>query len=193
MLHGVLSDSRFYSILTKFDDDLAAQARALGCECGGRLDCACYPRKPRGGPGDLGPEYQWRWSYCCAVEGCRRRMTPPSVRYLGRRVYLGVVVVLATAMQQGLSPRRLGSLQRELGVSERTLRRWRQWWRAAFPQSDVWRDQRARFVPPVEDHELPGAALERFAGTASERVLRWLHLLAPLTTASAQSMALAAG
>ena len=192
MWHGVLSDSRFYLMLAKFDDDLEAQARAVGCECGGRLDRACYPRKPRGGLADLGSEYQWRWSYCCAVDGCRRRMTPASVRYLGQRVYLGVVVVLATAMQQGLSPRRTAALGRELGISVRTLRRWRQWWRERFPQSDVWRAQRARFMPPVEEAKLPYAALERFGGTADEQVFRFLCLLAPLTTSSATPMGLPA-
>lgn len=190
MWHGVLSDSRFHSILTKFDGEMAAQAQKRGCECGGRLHCASYPRKPRGGPGDLGPQYQRRWSYCCAVDGCRRRTTPISVRFLGRRVYLGIVVVLATAMQQGLSPRRIGSLQRELGISVRTLRRWQQWWRETFPCSDVWRGERARFMPPVEENGLRQAALERFEGAAGEPVFRFLRLLAPLTTTSATAMAL---
>jgi hypothetical protein len=178
--------------LAKFDDDLAAQARAMGCQCGGRLDRACYARKPRGGPAELGSEYQWRWSFCCAVDGCRRRMTPASVRYLGRRVYLGVVVVLATAMQQGLSPRRIGTLGRELGISVRTLRRWRQWWREAFPQTDVWRAGSARFMPPVEPSGLPLEALERFGGVAEEQVLGLLRLLAPLTTSAAKAMGSAA-
>ena len=64
----------------------------------GMLHSARYPRKPRGGLDDLGPDYATRLSFCCAVDGCRRRTTPPSVRYLGRRVYLGAVVVLVTAM-----------------------------------------------------------------------------------------------
>lgn len=192
MWHGVLSDSRFYATLTKFDDDLAAAARAAGCACGGRLDRALYPRKPRGGPADLGSEYQWRWSFCCAVDGCRRRMTPPSIRYLGRRVYLGVVVMLATAMQQGLSPRRIGMLHREFGISVRTLRRWRQWWREVFPATGLWRGQRARFMPPVEETRLPLAALERFGGVAGEQVFRLLRLVAPLTTSSAKAMGAAA-
>lgn len=93
-------------MLAKFDEDLALQLRAGGCRCGGRLHSARYPRKPRGGPADLSASYEWRWSFCCAVDGCRRRVTPPSVRYLGRRVYLGVVVVLATAIEHGVSLRR---------------------------------------------------------------------------------------
>jgi hypothetical protein len=45
-------------------------------------------------------------SLCCSRDGCRRRMTPPSVRFLGRRVYLGAVLVLVSAMQQGSLPGR---------------------------------------------------------------------------------------
>ena len=83
-----------FELLFAIDQDLAANARAAGCPaCGGRLHSVRYPRKPRGGPADLGPEYDWRFSFCCAGEGCRRRATPPSVRFLGRRVYLGAVVV----------------------------------------------------------------------------------------------------
>ncbi|MGH8696170.1 MAG: hypothetical protein ACREVS_06810 [Burkholderiales bacterium] len=185
MWHAVLSDSRFFSTLTTFDEDLAAQERAAGCRCGGRLDSARYPRKPRGGPPDLGAEYAWRLSFCCAREGCRRRVTPPSVRYLGRRVYLGVVVVLVSAMQQGLSLRRVAKLNEHLGIGLRTLRRWRQWWRAAFVTSALWRAERGRFMPPVNEAALPHAVLERFGGSLSERVLSALAWLSPLTTSSA--------
>jgi hypothetical protein len=183
--HGVLSDSRFFSTLTKFDEDLAAQTRAAGCRCGGRLDSARYPRKPRGGPPDLGAEYAWRLSFCCAEEGCRRRVTPPSVRYLGRRVYLGVVVVLVAAMEQGLSLHRVAKLNEHLGIGLRTLRRWRQWWRTVFVASPFWRAARGRFLPPVEEAALPQALLECFSGSLAEQVLAMLRLLSPLTTSSA--------
>jgi len=67
------------SLLPRFDDDLASQVREGGCpRCGGRLDVADYPRKPRGGSIELGDDYDVRRSFCCAVEGCRRRRTPPS-------------------------------------------------------------------------------------------------------------------
>jgi len=184
--HAVLSDSRLFSTLTKFDEDLACGWRAARCPwCGGRLDSARYPRKPRGGPPDLDADYAWRLSFCCAREGCRRRVTPPSVRYLGRRVYLGVVVVLVSAMEHGLSLRRVAKLNATLGIGLRTLRRWRQWWRAVFVKSALWRAARGRFVPPVEEAALPYSMLERFSGAAAEQVLAMLRFLAPLTTRSA--------
>jgi hypothetical protein len=38
-----------------------------------------------------------RFSFCCDRDGCRNRATPPSVRFLGRKVYLGAVVMLISA------------------------------------------------------------------------------------------------
>jgi hypothetical protein len=54
------------------------------------------PRAPRGAAEGLDASWDSRRSFCCAVEGCRRRSTPPSVRFLGRKVYVGAIVVLAT-------------------------------------------------------------------------------------------------
>jgi hypothetical protein len=34
----------------------------------------------------LGPEHNRRYSFCCAVDGCRSRATPPSLRFLGPKV-----------------------------------------------------------------------------------------------------------
>src|SRR5262249_10544779 len=95
-------DSRFYLLLRRLDDDLAATARADGCRvCGGALHSAAFTRKPRGGPADLDAECDKRHSFCCASANCRKRMTPPSVRFLRRKVYLGAVVVLATVLRHG--------------------------------------------------------------------------------------------
>ena len=50
--------------------------------------------------GRLGPEHDWRLSFCCAVDGCRTRATPPSLRFVGRKVYLATIVVLVAIMQE---------------------------------------------------------------------------------------------
>ncbi len=131
MCQQVLGDARLFELLARIDAEIAEEARAKGCSCGGRLHRARYRRKPRGGPPDLDEGYEWRHSFCCAQLGCRKRKTPLSVRFLGRRVYLGVVVLLATACEGGLTRRRVAMLRERLGVWERTLRRWRVWWRRA--------------------------------------------------------------
>lgn len=181
----LLQDSRLYGFLFKIDQGFADAAHAEGCRCGGRLHRADYARKPRGGPPDLGPEYGKRLSWCCAREGCRSRRTPPSVRFLGRRVYLGAVVLLVSAMQGGITDNRAEQLRALLGVSRRTLWRWRSWWRRTFPTSAFWKRERGRFMPPVVEGELPASLLERFSGADERsRLIQALSFLAPLTTRS---------
>lgn len=184
MYAELLGDARLYEVLQCIDEDLAGRARAAGCRCGGRLHSARYPRKPRGGPQGLSAQYEHRLSYCCAVESCRRRSTPPSVRFLGRKVYLGAVVVLVSALRQGPTPTRVGVLHDLFGVGERTLRRWRQWWQRTFAEGAFWRAARGRVLPVVAAHDLPRGLVERFAGVGAEPAWAVLRFLAPITTDS---------
>lgn len=177
-----LSDARMYVLLGRIDADLAETTREAGClVCEGRLDRADYPRKPRGGPASLGAGYDKRHSFCCDEDCCRKRATPPSVRFLGRRVYLGAVVVLATALQHGATPARLARLRATLGVSARTLARWRIWWRETFVATRFWRTARAWLDAPVAEEMLPASLLERFGGDAATSVIHLLRFLGPLT------------
>jgi len=184
MYLSVLQNSTLYMFLLRIDQDLAAQAAESPCRfCGGKLDSACFPRKPRGIPDDVdvGPEYRVRHSFCCRVEGCRRRHTPPSVRFLGSRVYLGIMVVLLTAMRQGPTPRGARQLQATFGASRRTLARWQQWWREEFPTTKFWQRVKGRFVPPITKAELPGILPDRFEGEElKDRIVRLLKCLAGL-------------
>jgi hypothetical protein len=126
LYQAILADANFHEQLLAFDRDLAAQCRAAGCpDCGGVLHSASYRRKPRGRPIALGEEHDRRFSFCCAVDGCRDRSTPPSLRFLGRKVYLAVIVTLISAMRDGLTERRLGKLAAAVGVDRRTVARWR--------------------------------------------------------------------
>ena len=78
----------------------AARCQVLG---GAKLHRDLYRRKPRGGPGDLGEAYRRRVSFTCSI--CDKRHTPGSVRFLGRRVYLAAVVVVASAVRTSLTSR----------------------------------------------------------------------------------------
>ena len=57
--------------------------------------------------------------------------------FYGRKVYVGAVVVLVAAMRQGATAAR--QLCELVGVSLRTIARWREWWRSAFAASPFWR------------------------------------------------------
>jgi hypothetical protein len=174
------SRSAMWLVLTKIDADLAAQACTQGCPCGGALHRADYPRKVRG----LAVE-AWRDSFCCATEGCRRRVTPGSVRFLGRRVYAGFIVVLLTALRHGLSADRVQVLQEQLGVDRRTLERWRGWWLDQFTPSRLWRVARARLMPPVDEATLPWSLWACFTGNGDDPLLGLLRFLTPWSTRAA--------
>lgn len=182
MCHPLLGDTSLFSLLLRIDEDLAELARAPGCPwCGGVLHRANFPRKPRGGPRGLSETDVLRLSFCCARDGCRRRKTPPSVRFLGRRVYLGMAMLLAVSFEGPLTARRTARLRDRLGVDERTLRRWRLWWHEGLPRSAFWKVARADFIPALDTARLPLSLLERFAGfddrDAVAKVLRWLSPL----------------
>jgi len=101
-------------------------------------------------------------------------------------LYLGAVVVLATAMTGGITAKRAARLHELVGVSLRTLRRWRAWWRREFTETSFWKAARGRFSPPVETESLPASLLERLAGEDEQtRLIRTLALLGPLTTTAA--------
>jgi hypothetical protein len=179
---AVLADAKFHEQLLAFDRDLSVTARAARCwRCGGALHSASYDRKPRGGPAGLGHAYAERFSFCCAVDGCRKRTTPPSLRFLGRRVYLATVVTLISALLLGITPTRLARLSVVPGIDRRTLARWRAWWRSTFTDGRFASIAMAAVAPPIDIAGLPVSLLERFAGDVREQLVALLRFLGPLT------------
>ena len=163
MYATLLADSRFHDFLLGCDRDLADERQRQCCaNCGARLDVANFNRKPRGRPLKLGREHDRRFSFCCRRDGCRSRETPPSLRFLGRRVYVAAIVVLIAILQSGVSSSRLERLSAVIPVPPRTIARWRRWWRDKFPATPFWQIARARFMPPVEPERLPASLLDRF-------------------------------
>ena len=184
MYQELLHDAKLFELLLRIDKDLADEARREGCACGGVLHAAHYPRKPRGGPEHLSEAYAIRFSFCCAIEGCRRRVTPPSLRFLGRKVFFAVVVLLIPALRSTARCKPFRHLRELVGVSARTARRWQRFWREAFAQSRLWQGARGQFVRPVRRETLPSSLLEIWAGVAepASRVVCVLRFLSPITT-----------
>jgi hypothetical protein len=181
MYHELPRDASFWVFLFSVDQDLAESTRVKACSCGGRLHRANYPRKPRGGE-DLPEDYAYRFSFCCAREGCRKRVTPPSVRFLGRKVYLFAVVVLVSAMRQGPSPRRVRELAQLFGADRRTIARWQVFWRDHVPQTPFWKIARGR-LPTMAATILPRSLLAAFLG-GDDPCQGWgqlLRFLSPIT------------
>jgi len=179
LYQDLLHDASFFELLRRMDVDLAEETRLAGCPCGGVLHFARYRRKPRGGPDNLSRECCVRESLCCSEDGCRRRSTPPSVLFLGRRVFFGVVVVLVPILREGLTPRRFRRLEKRLALSRRTVRRWQRWWRETLPSTRLWRGARAELALGVSEASLPGSLLLAFSAATEGRdrlyaVLMWL-------------------
>jgi len=89
-------------------------------------------------------------------------VTPPSVRFLGPKVYLGAVVILISAMRQGASPQRVRELSAHFGADRRTIARWQVFWRERFPQTTFWKIAHARLTPIVKIVTLPYSLVEAF-------------------------------
>jgi hypothetical protein len=174
---------KFHAELLAADVVAAVRVRAAGClRCeGGRLAVANYPRKARGLDEEAEREglYGLRLSFCCSREGCRRRTTPPSVRFLGRRVFAATVVLLAMS-SAGLPTPATPPPARQ------TRRRWRSLWQEQLLSSALFIEMIASRVGAVlEPTEMPSALLDRFDGDLLSRTTGTLRLLAPWTTGSA--------
>jgi hypothetical protein len=183
MYHELPRSATFWLFLFSVDQDLARLAREKACPCGGRLHCANYPRKPRGAE-DLPEDYRYRFSFCCERDGCRKRVTPPSVRFLGRKVYLFAVVVLVSAMRQGPSPRRVRTLSQLFGADRRTIARWQVFWREHVPQTPFWKSARGRLPATADIVLVPWSLLQAFLG-GGDPCPQWgqlLRFLSPITT-----------
>lgn len=159
---------KFFQHLLQIDLQVAQQTRDRGCHCGGRLHCAHYPRKPRGVPDDCEAHMKRRFSFCCATPGCRRRTTPPSVRFMGRRVYVAAAVLMACAGWSDVDASE---------VPTRTRRRWRAYFATQLVESARWREIRAHLDRPVDESRLPGALLECIPGGRAEVLISGLLLL----------------
>jgi hypothetical protein len=179
--HTLLQNPKFFSLLVQIDTELAAQMHATTCQCGGALHRANYPRKPRACPQEVRYAFESRWSFCCSL--CRKRSTSPSVRFLGRRVYLGLIVVLIPQRRSTLSAADI-QLCDDLGVPVRTIARWRQWWLQHFATTTLWQEACARFMPPLQILDLPTSLIGRFTGAAHEAMVRLLSFLSPLSVSA---------
>lgn len=147
----ILPDDVFFNDLRELDHDLFLATKVLLCpRCQGKLDTANYPRKPRG----AGELESIRFSLCCRTDGCRHRVTPPSLRFLGQKVYSAWVVILFEFVQElGLSRQ----------VARQTLARWRNFWNDLLASDHPFMRWARSFLPPkTPDVSSPSPLLDVF-------------------------------
>ncbi len=181
MSHKFLFNATFHSFLIAIDRELSEDVRQKGCFCGGTLHQSNYPRSPFG----LSPEYrklyEERFSFCC--NSCRRRTTPPSVRYFGRRWYPAPLLLLISALMLSINEHRLSQVKRHFGitVSESTWKRWRRWWREVFVETPFWKHARSLIPEPKKAVVTARRMLSSFQGTIDNRMLLLLKFISPIT------------
>ncbi|WP_438016256.1 hypothetical protein WMF18_36260 [Sorangium sp. So ce315] len=173
----------FFRVLVEVDEAVTRRVAAEGCPvCDGPLHRCDCDRKPRGAlVAPAGEAFARRFSLCCRREGCRKRAMPPSVRFLGPRVYWGAVVILATIV--ALALRAAAKIRRRTGVPARTTRRWLGWWQGPFLRTGVFVSICARLIG-ADVGRVPASIVDRLEGTQTQQVRTMLELLAPLTTIS---------
>lgn len=174
----------FFRVLVEVDEAVTRRVAVGGCPvCDGPLHRSDYDRKP---PGALvapaGEAFARRFSLCCGRERCRKRAMPPSVRFLGRRVHLGAVVILASIV--ALALRAAAKIWRRTGVPARTTRRWLGWWQGPFLRTGMFVSICTRLIG-IDVGRVPASIVDRLEGTQTQQVRTMLELLAPLTTISA--------
>ena len=182
MSHKFLRDASLHEALFALDLELAHSCRHSGCWfCGHRLHVSNYPRKPRGVPLPFLDHYAERLSFTCA--DCKRRCTPPSVRFFGRVRFVAGLPILISALLRGPSERRCRQLECCFGVrlSISTWQRWRRWWRERFTAARFWTQARGSFAQPETLGRLPAGLLGAFPGLLGSRLPATLRFLSPLT------------
>lgn len=171
----ILKDTSFIELLYKIDKDLADQTHREKCcpNCGGKLDVANYPRKPRGcGISDY--HLCLRFCLCCRNDGCRKRCSPPSIRFMGRIVYWSLWVILISYFMNN-SDYQQKQISTLFSIDRQTLRRWKYFWDDQFPKSKLMKLIKERF--PLAD-KLPNDLVDTVVNLKiiEESLISLLHL-----------------
>lgn len=164
MLSELLKNKRLFYQLYNIDKETAQRYRQWPCpHCGDPLYFANYYRKPRGEPEGIPEEYFIKFSLCCGTQGCRQRLSPPSTRFLGRKVYWSPVILsIITDCQNHFKGKTLADLTRHTGISRHTLKRWLGFFRNTFPASPTWRKIRGYVSAYVGNDTLPSSLVNYY-------------------------------
>jgi hypothetical protein len=100
------------------------------------------------------------------------------VRFLGRHVFVGALVLLVMGSASCPTPP-------TPPPARQTRRRWRSFWQERLMASALFIEMVAcRMSSALDPAEMPDALLDSFAGDLTDRVSAVLRLLAPWTTLS---------
>ena len=174
-MYSTAGHTGFFHSLVAIDFEFAEVAQEAGCPlCNGVLDVSNYSRKPRGVEISCA-EDAVRFSFCCRRDGCRKRLTPTSVRFLARKVYVAMIVILSQTSYWG---------KVQLEICRQTRARWNRYWiEVCSKQGQFYKAKIALFMA---DFDLqPSAILEEFMRHHPQLSGAWtktLRFFLPLST-----------
>lgn len=176
MSHISLPGASLYRFIQQIDLDIVKSAQACPClHCGGRLDRADYNRKPRGVSLGLDDDLR-RYSLCCRQDGCRKRLTCQSLRFMGRKVFLGFFILFASSLPKRVEGPSVHRISNELSVSPQTLSRWLSYWKEDFSKTSFWRREQGLFMPPLAQDNHAAILISRFSSETVDPI-PWSTLL----------------
>jgi hypothetical protein len=167
MLSEPLKNKSLFNHLYTIDKKIAEKYRQMPCPyCNGPLHFANYLRKPRGEPEGVLEECFIRFSLCCGKEGCRHRIMPPSCRFMGRKIYWHVVILVILSDWHN-KPTNIFKLSKLFSVSRNTIDRWIAFYQDVFPSSQQWQLIRGQVAASIKDNELPANLVNYFLNLKS--------------------------
>jgi hypothetical protein len=162
MLSELLKKKSLFHRLYTIDKQSAKKYKEMPCpHCSGPLHFANYPRKPRGEPDGIPEEYFIRFSLCCGQEGCRRRVIPPSCRFMDRKVYWHIVILIIISEYQNKEIN-IFKLSKMFAVSRNTITRWIVFFQDTFSSSPQWQRIRGQVAASIKNNELPASLINHF-------------------------------
>jgi hypothetical protein len=191
MYQKLYSNSTLWRTLFENDQLSAEEVHRQPCprpDCGGKMNWNNYVRKPRGGPEhpEFSKYFGYRMSLCCGR--CRKRQTPESVRFLGRKIYIGLTLLVASSRNEGCQsetdpptekPQMVSPVD---SISTRTLGRWVMWWTQSFFKSSFWRGSQGLFATSIDMSAPVSSLISKFVNSSmSETIVTILNFLAPIT------------
>jgi hypothetical protein len=168
MISEPLQNERFFYELYIIDTRIAEYYRRMPCpHCNGPLYFSNYFRIPRGETVvGLPKEYFIRYSLCCGNEGCRRRVIPPSCRFLDRKVYWHAAILIIMSEFQNTKVC-VFKLAKKFNISRNTIARWIKFYQNIFPSSRKWQKIRGMVAAFITNDELPSNLVNHFLNLKS--------------------------
>lgn len=170
--------------LYKLDQEIAKELQKKGCIfCGSKLDVANYMRKPRGIDEEIPEEMQIQFSLCC--RDCRKRAKPISLRFLGPKVYIFLVVIKAMVEFNHQKSCNYQVLKDRYGVTHRTVNRWQNFWKKCVPVGDFFKRIAGILPLPIDTSGMPNYILKQFKKTNEAEGISYVKtvsFLSPLSS-----------